>query len=158
LAAARFSVFGSNQPPLVHRAIAPPHPLKPSLPRPNRVPSIERIGPLCCVGHIRAPAARVLVLAPNSPARPRVGERAAPLPPPLYHSPMSATSLHHPTPPIYTARPKPSHHGSVSGFWPKPHLPPHVGECTAPLPLPPHPCPPPLCITPQCHFTQHVRN
>jgi hypothetical protein len=73
---------------------------------------------------------------------------------------MPSTSLHRPVPPFYTARPKPSHHSSVSGFWPKPHPPasrwrtrsPHPCRCLI------SPCPPPLCIAPYRRFTRHARN
>ena len=52
------------------------------------------------------------------------------------HPPASTISCHRPTLPFHMARPKPSYERSVSGFWPKPHPRPRIGERAAP-PAPP---------------------
>src|ERR1700729_2794289 len=63
----------------------------------------------------RATVARFLFFGPNRLPPPRVlNWAAAPPPPPLSHHPSIPPYL--PPPPFHTARPKPSHGGSVSAF------------------------------------------
>ena len=89
---------------------------------------------------------------------PRVGERAAPLPPPCYQL-APTTSHHHPVLPFHMAPPKPSHKHSVSGFQPKPRPPASCWQTHGP-PLSRHvinPHLPPPTINLHSRFTRHAR-
>ena len=130
----------ANAQPLYRLHVINPHPQHPSITPYRRFTRRARN---------RATNARFRVFSPNPAPWPRVGERAAPLPPPC-HLPTPTTSQHHPTPSFHTARPKPSDKRSVSGFSPNP-IPPTLRwqtrgppaataalTCTHHLPASPH--------------------
>jgi hypothetical protein len=77
----------------------------------------------------RATNAWFLVFGPNPAPKPRIGERASPTLPPCHqHAPTA--SHHHPTPPFYTAPPKPSYRHSIFEFLAQP-LPPGLALANA---------------------------
>src|ERR1700734_3795965 len=72
---------------------------------------------------------------------------------------MATISLHRPALSFHMARPRPSHHSLVSGFWHKP--PPPLALANTQPPHCPHlinPRPPPLRIAPHWHFIWHTQN
>jgi hypothetical protein len=112
-------------------------------------PPPPSITPHCCStrhAQNRVTNAQFRVFGPNPTPRPHGGERAAPLLPPCsQHAPTS--SQHHPTPPFYTACPKPSNERSVLGISPKSPPPPrnlrmHHPTTTTALYASPHHLPP----------------
>jgi hypothetical protein len=159
------SVFGPNPLPASRFASAPPH-------RPTTTIShnIVRTTPPPLPPHTiphrrftrrarnRATTARFRFLAQPPPCL-AFRERTAP--PPLPHRTHHPTTpMHHPPSPFHTARPKPSHNGSVSSFFSPDPLPasrfasarPHHHYHIVPT------TPPPLCTIPRRHFTRRARN